>query len=149
MKSKYPIIFCAILAVLLAACQGLDTVQTAKPTAPADPQPGKATMTGRLLYQSTGEPMSVIGVRLAEIVRQGEQSAMVLDTAFGPGDMTDEQGYFIFENIDPKEYVIVVGNIEIYQGYTIVPNDEGTARIWQTEDGKVVDVGELKVDFKQ
>lgn len=108
--------------------------------------PGKATVIGRVISEKTGQPLAHITVRLAEVVRQGNEGAFVLDTAFSPGDITDDQGYFRFDNVDAKEYVIVVG--DVYTVYKIIPEPSGKARVWKAEPDQVLDVGELRVDLE-
>jgi hypothetical protein len=47
--------------------------------------------------------------------------------------------------VDPKEYVIVVGDPEGI--YEVIPDDAGRARVWNTEADKVLDVGQLSVSM--
>jgi hypothetical protein len=84
-------------------------------------------------------------VRLAEVARQGDEGAFVLDTAFSPGDITDDTGHFRFDNVDAKEYVIVVG--DVYSVYKIIAEPSGQARVWKAEPDQILDVGELRVDL--
>ena len=98
---------------------------------------------GRVISEKTGQPLTHTTVRLAEVVRQGNEGAFVLDTAFSPGDITDDQGYFRFENVDAKEYVIVIG--DVYNAYQIISEPSGKARVWKAEPDQVLDVGELRV----
>jgi hypothetical protein len=68
-----------------------------------------------------------------------------LDTAFSPGVVTDAEGNFTLTNIPAMEYVIVVGNVEIYQGYEILQDASGQARTYTVTAGETLDVGELNV----
>ena len=56
-----------------------------------------------------------------------------------------ENGYFVFANIKAMEYIIVLGNPEAV--YEITLDENGKAKVWQTEANKVVDIGELVSDF--
>lgn len=140
-----------VIMLLLAACSPTAETSTPEtnplPTPPAKPEQGKATVVGRALSLLTGEPLGNTMVRLAEVVRQGDQAAFVLDAAFSPGATTDAQGYFIMANIAPMEYVIVVGNIEIYQGYQIIQDETGLAKPVTIPADKVTDLEELRVNI--
>jgi hypothetical protein len=104
-----------------------------------------ATVIGRVLSETSGEPLSDTIVRLAEVVREGGDGAYILDVAFSPGTDSDDEGFFIFENVDALEYVIVVG--DVYEIYKIVVNEEGKAKTWVTVEDQVLDVGELIIDL--
>lgn len=140
-----------MIMLLLAACSPTAETSTPEtnplPTPPANPAQGKATVVGRALSLLTGEPLGNTMVRLAEVVRQGDQAAFVLDAAFSPGATTDAQGYFIMANIAPMEYVIVVGNIEIYQGYQIIQDETGRAKPVEIKADQVTDLEELRVNI--
>jgi hypothetical protein len=109
------------------------------------PEAEKTSVTGRVLSSETGEPITNILVRLARVVRDGDRAAFVLEDAHSPGGMTDENGYFIVPNVDPLEYVLVVG--DVYGVYQIVEDEDGRAKPWPTTVGEVVDVGDLEVDL--
>lgn len=83
-------------------------------TPPAQPEPGMATVTGRVISENSGLPLSDTIVRLAEVVRQEDEGAYVLDVAFSPGTDSDGEGFFIFENVDAYEYVIVAMKLGDY-----------------------------------
>jgi hypothetical protein len=152
-----------LLLILLAGCRASPQVETstvpaATPTVaqavpqstqePVDsPEAGKSIVVGQIVSTSTEAPMANMGVRLAEVHRQGDQGAFLLDTAFGPGDYTDENGYFIFENIAPGEYVLVVGNVEVYEGYEIIPDSSGRAQVYDFPADEVTDIGIVRVNL--
>ena len=134
------------IIILLVSCDMASSRnENPKFTIPANPEKGKATLVGRILSSVGGKPMGSIVVRLAEVVRQGEEGAYVLDEAFSPGVRTDADGYFIFENVDVKEYVIIVG--DVYDQYRVISGEDKKAKVWNTIDGNVLDVGELRVDL--
>ena len=160
MKCKLLSVASFFLIFLLAACAQPTTVvptnSVASPTtiAPTDsatepqqskPEAGKATLIGIVVSLRDGLPMANTVVRLAEVYRQGDEGAFVLDGAYSPGDITDEQGNFAIENVDAKEYVIVIG--DVYDKYQIIgePNDE--AKVFLAVENEILDVGELQVDL--
>lgn len=107
----------------------------------------KAVFAGRVVDMS-GTPISNLQLRLAEVYRSEDESsdgAYILDTAFSPGAISDENGYFVFSNIEPMEYVLVLGNPE--KVYEIITDESGKAKVWETEANQVLDIGELKTDF--
>lgn len=148
MKVKPFYILALCLALWLASCQSVKQISSSNPfpTAPPSPQAGKTTIIGKVTSKTDGKPVSNVAVRLADVYHQGEEGAYVLDGAFSPGDITDEQGDFAIQNVDAKEYVIVVG--DVYAKYEVIPDSSGRARVWKTESGNVLDVGDLQVNLK-
>jgi hypothetical protein len=110
------------------------------------PEADKATVAGQVVTLRNGQPVADIPVRLAEVYRQDDQGAFALDDAFSPGALTDSQGWFRIVNTEPKEYVIVVGSA--ISDYEIIQGKDGKARVWNAEPGKILDVGQLKVNLK-
>jgi hypothetical protein len=164
MDKKLSWVIISIIVILLAGCQATPSVeaeatplvsageaeatpQPVEPTQAGQPETGKATVTGKVFSLKTNAPLANMVVRLAEVHREGERGAFLLDTAFSPGDITDEQGYFIFENVEPGEFVLVVGDVEVYKGYVIIPESSGKPRVYEFEADKIQDVGELTVDL--
>jgi len=160
MKCKLLAVTSIFLILILAACaQPTNVVPTpsvASPTtiAPTDsanepqqskPEAGKATLIGKVVSLRDGSPMANTVVRLAEVYRQGDEGAFVLDGAYSPGDITDEHGDFAIENVDVKEYVIVVG--DVYDKYQIIGEPNNAAKVFQTVEDEILDVGELQVDL--
>lgn len=160
MKCKLLAIASIVLILILAACAQPTTVaptnSVASPTSvvPTDsttepqistPETGKATLIGKVVSLRDGLPMPNTIVRLAEVYRQGDEGAFVLDGAYSPGDITDEQGSFAIENVDVKEYVIVVG--DVYDKYQIIGEPNNAAKVFQAVADEILDVGELQVDL--
>lgn len=141
--------FIAIFSLILAACQSsvstppIRQTPEAKrevPTPPAD----ASVLTGRAL-QGDGTPFVETPMRLAQIYRQGDQGAFVIDTASSPAAMTDNEGFFTFVNVPPAEYLIVIGWLEA-SDYIIFQNKSGEPYTYQLESGKVRDLGEIKIE---
>jgi len=129
---------------LLTACHGSKgKTNLNKGTPVPSPDAEKTTVIGSVFSTTTNKPYPGASVWLAEVYRQGGEGAYVLDSVASPGVYADEEGVFVIANVDPKEYVIVIGNPE--GAYEVIPDDKGRARVWQTEAGKILDVGQLKV----
>lgn len=140
-----------VVPYLLLACQasGPGTAFVSPPppaTSPAPPAAGKATILGQVLSMSTRAPLANVPVRLAEVVRQGDQAAMVLDSAFSPGDITDDHGRFVIENVSPGEYVIIIGDIT--SEYEVISDPSGRARVWELAPDHVLDAAILQVGLR-
>lgn len=104
------------------------------------PQTGLATLTGVVFSERTNAPVVEVPVQLAEVYYEGDRGAFVLDTGQGPTAYTDGQGRFVFVDIEARDYVIVIGNVEV-NDYKIVPEENGKARVWVTTVGDVLDTG--------
>ena len=133
-----------IILFLLSAC-----VQTASPppvTPPARPQVGKTTVIGRALDKKTGQPLANRVLRLGEVVRKeggGEDEGIfVMRASQSPGARTDANGYFIFENVEAKEYVLLI-EVVVDSRYSAAKGDNDKPFRWQTEAGKVLDLGNI------
>lgn len=142
-------LFVLLVAILIfTACSpavvNTPTVESTEPLM-AKPENGKATLVGKVISLTDGMPIPDTVVRLAEVYRQGDEGAFVLDGAYSPGDITDEQGRFVIENIDVKEYVIVVG--DVYDKYQIIADPDDNAKVFQAIKDEILDVGELEVDL--
>ena len=127
--------FILILAAL-SGCRGKGgqtniAQQGAQNTPIPAPDDQKATVTGFVFSTATNKPYPKAPVWLAEVYRQGGNGVYVLDHAFSPAVYADDQGNFTIPNVDPKEYVIIVGDPE--GTYVVIPDDSGRARVWQTK----------------
>ncbi len=114
------------------------------------PEQGRATIVGRLVSAETGEPLAKTVVRLAEVYyasenRSPENGVYVLDNAFSPSATTDENGFFVFSNVEPRDYVIIVG--DIYVKYIVISNPDGAPKVWTASPDQVTDLGEISVKW--
>jgi len=108
------------------------------------PEPGMASVTGRVLSKKNGSPFTGTIVRLAEVVREeGSEGLYILDQAFSPGTKTNDNGLFVFENVEAMEYVIIVGDVESI--YEVITNESGTPQTWEVLSDEILDVGDLHV----
>jgi hypothetical protein len=127
---------------------------------------GKATVTG-MVFSSTLNQYYVGGlVWLAQVYCGGVPygCAWALSVPGSPVTRVDDQGAFIFANLDfpwrykynpdviPGEYVIIIGNPEGCQFKNlpidpceIVVDDKDYILTWQTQPGETLDVGQLNV----
>lgn len=148
MKNLFLKILLAAMIILVAACSvSGGGEEQPKPTPPKPPEKGKATVIGRALDRESRHPLAGTLIKLAEVVRQGDDAAYALDPYFSPGATTDENGFFILENIPAGEYVLVVGNVETI--YEIIQDESGRARVWKADADEILDMGEITADLSQ
>jgi len=148
------VIFYVLVAVLCAACKGTATAAgTAAPSSatavPGTPLPGKASVVGHASALDTGAPLANIVVRLAPVLHlspDGSNDTFVLDDANSPGTYANADGYFSFVNVDPKDYVIIVGDVNVH--YAVATAAPDKAKVWQLSAGTITDVGEIRVILK-
>jgi hypothetical protein len=148
-KKLIRFVYTLVLLIVLIACS--PQISTNTSTSPTEmfptPETDKAVFAGRVVDMS-GTPIGNIELRLAEVYRSDDgesDGAYILDTAFSPGTISDENGYFVFSDIEPMEYVLVLGNPE--NVYEIITDESGKAKVWEPEANQVLDIGELRTDF--
>jgi hypothetical protein len=87
-------------------------------------------------------------VRLARIFwdEEHKDGAVVLEGARSPATVTDGNGYFVFLDLDPADYALIVGDIA--GEHVRVSNPDESARIFTANQGEVTDVGQIFVDLR-
>lgn len=138
-----------VIPIIFSSCnnaEGVPVSELAVVTPPNLPEIGKTTVIGKVVSEKKGQPLIKTVIRLAEVVREEGEAVFVLDGAFSPGAISDENGYFVFENTEPGEYVIIVG--DPYEDYDILEDKEGVAKVWNAEEGQIEDVGILIVSLE-
>lgn len=130
-----------LMIFLLTACQS-ENIQVNVPT----PKTDQAVIYGQILNQA-GNPLQTTPVRLAEVYRgEDDQGAFALDEAFSPSTLSDENGNFIFNDLNPGEYVLFIGSIN--SNYMIVANEDGSAIVYEVSSNEVLEIKPITVDFK-
>jgi len=137
------IIFSLALLLILSSCKS-SSVETSIPI--PTPLPNEGIITG-IVNNLNGEPISDTPVRLAQVYRQDEQGAFVLDLSHSPSSISSADGKFIILAIPPAEYLLVVGKPED-NNYIIYQGSDGKPISFTVEGGKIMDAGQIKVDFK-
>ncbi|MEM4217083.1 MAG: hypothetical protein QXZ09_03585 [Candidatus Methanomethylicaceae archaeon] len=115
-----------------------------------EPEDGKAIITGRLWSATSGEPLSKVVVRLAEVYYQNNEpksmiGIYVLDNAFSPSAITDVNGLFVFTNVEPRDYVLFIGDVAIK--HVVVTREDGKPQVWTVRAGEIVNLGDLRVEY--
>lgn len=140
MKIRSKLALLGILLWSLAACGGQAASSPATPI--PDPEPGKATMTGSIFSISANRPLQT-SIWLAEVRRQGDQAIYFLDSVNSPAILSDAKGIFVFSNVAPGEYVLIVGDPEGQN--EAIQDTSGNIRVWNLPAGQVFDAGEIRV----
>ncbi len=143
--------FLLVLTVFIAACNKtssptINPEVLVTPTAISLPETGKASITGQVMH-TQGYPLVNMIVRLANVAHSssGKGGAFILDLARSPSTSTDPKGFFNIQNVDPGEYVIVVGDVEITGIYEIISENNGSAKVWTFPADQVTNIGTLTV----
>ena len=115
-----------------------------------DLEPGKAAIVGQVVTDASGEPVLFPNtvVRLAKVFWNEENTdgAFVLEGGSSPSDITDEMGVFVHNNIEPGDYVAVVG--DVIGIHEIISNSDGSAKIFTAEEGQIINIGIIRVSIE-
>ncbi|MCC9077332.1 hypothetical protein FKZ61_014595 [Litorilinea aerophila] len=113
-----------------------------------------ASLRGRILHTVTGQPITNAVIRLAEVycpentTPQDKETDCfwTLSNSFSPSTFSDDNGYFQFDNIEARDWVVIVGDMMTI--YTFITRGEQQKPIiWTTESGKLLDIGEHAVSY--
>jgi len=104
-------------------------------------------MIGFALYTDKS-PIANEVIRLGEVIWNEDKSDgnFVIDGAWSPSTISDENGFFSFINVEPGEYVIVVRDINTNP--IIVPDPEvpNNAAIYKMEPNEINNIGTIVLD---
>ena len=123
-----------------------DIVEDIDLTQIKDPESGKAMVFGNVSNPTNNQPYSQVQVQLAEAYdNELGETNFVLNTAQSPITFADDQGDFVFENIPPHRYVVVVG--DVYSNYKILLGPDQVTLVIDAKVDQKLDLGPLKVDI--
>lgn len=109
------------------------------------PSADAGVVSGILLLDSgeEAEPVSSTILSLAEVLTdsQGRERAASYDRINSPATTTDEQGRFVFTNIPPGTYGLVLDTV--MNSYLLLQPGTQRAMTITVEAGEIVDLGEL------
>jgi hypothetical protein len=114
------------------------------------PKSGKSVVFGRILSIKSGKPLSNVIVRMAEVyyqndAKKSDNGIYVLDNAFSPYTVTNNNGVFVFDNIEPRDYVLFVGDVAVK--YTIVTRSDGKPKVWTVKGDEITYFGDIMIDY--
>jgi hypothetical protein len=140
----------------------LDTSNVDTPAAAAAPtearppiptsQPGMGTVAGRLISSTTGAPLNREVIRLGEVECPEDatvedkraECVWTLSNAFSPSTFTDENGFFTFNDVEPRDYVVIIGDM---LGKNTKLADEDGPFMWEATADEIVDIGEHRIEW--
>ena len=147
MKKHFRFIAIIFFLFMLVGCSAQAVPAVKAPEAEITLTPMKSGLVGTLISTSGSTPTALgnTPVYLAPVYwdENRKEGAFALDTANGPSAISKEDGSFVIANIEPNEYVIIVG--EIIGTNVIIPDEKGDARVVSLTADQVYDVGELRV----
>ncbi len=111
---------------------------------PSLPKEGFSTLTGVLMLDIDGDskPIGGIILYLGEILTfsNGLPGVAAVDKQTAPSAMSSGVGQFVFENVEPGEYVLIIDKIT---QMFVLNNPGGGNMIIDVRPNKITDVGEL------
>ena len=136
---------------------------TAMMAAPAEPysatpptfptsEPKTGTVVGRLVSSTSGVPLNREIVRLGEVecpegvepTSKRTQCVWTLSNAFSPSTFTDENGFFVFNDVEPRDYVVIIG--DMIGKNTKIADDSGPF-MWEAVADEITDIGEFHIEW--
>lgn len=144
MQHMWVVLVVVLLVGGLTACSG-PAVDFPKPT----PEPGTGSVVGRIVSRESGEPLANTIIRAGKVTRETGVPLYVIDGAHSPGDISDEEGIFLMENMLPGEYVFVVGELLGINEVIVDPeSEEDLPRMWNVEPDNVLEAGDIEVSLE-
>lgn len=110
-----------------------------------EPVGDMGVLVGRVFSNVTAEPIVNVPLQLAAVFRQDGEGVYVLDAAQSPFAQADVTGKFVFADVVPGEYFLIVGSVEA-GGYIIVEGEPNSGRSFFVNAGETTQVGDLSVD---
>jgi hypothetical protein len=117
------------------------------------PNVGKSSVAGRLIDLATGEPIRNQNLSLPAVLcapgvaeeDKRQECFYMIDEAFDPSALTDDDGNFIFRDIPAGEYVMLIGSLMTEN--VILLDELGRPIIWEATPDMVVELGDIVVEF--
>lgn len=141
--------------ILLVACSSQPIVQatvsapdaTATPTRSIPtPSAGAGVVTGTMLLNSVSpEPAYPVLLVLAEVIEvDGKPMVAGFDRATAPSTLTESDGTFIFPDVKPGKYALVVDRI--MDAFLLNNPEDGGDLLFEVKPGEITDAGTLTFD---
>lgn len=144
---KIRILLTLLFLGTLAACADKSTVDTVDLAKTVTVSPDKSAVVGLIISGTDNKPLANTPIRLCQVFWDAEHknATFVLEGATSPGAITKDDGTFIINDVTPREYVILIGDVT--ERYDIIKENPDTAKIFYLSQGQVVDLGVLEVNL--
>lgn len=135
-----------LLVNLLISCQKTNDINEIIPKHVI--AENKTAISGFIIKGSKSLAVEGIVVRLGNVIWSDEKTDgnFIIDGANSPSTITDEKGYFLFNNIEVDDYVIVVGNLEESPIIIVQKDQREKAEIFSPKKNEELFVGNLNLD---
>jgi hypothetical protein len=156
------LILLSILFVLLAGCRSVSNgsaTLTQPPTTPATdlptdlPKPAadKGAMKGTLVYETADgklQPYGGLRLYLGILIKSddGKVTLARVNDKTAPQTFTDEQGKFVFTDLEPRDYIIAV-EVPPHDLLKLKDPKTGNDILYTIKGGEITDVGNLAQDL--
>ncbi len=109
------------------------------------PLPERGVVTGVLFNQTFDAPMPDTELYLAPLIKSddGRMEVARFDIKVAPKTRTDSTGQFVFADIAPGRYAIILGGV--FDQYLVTDARNGQESIFSLEGGQTVDLDEIWV----
>jgi len=115
---------------------------------------GLGAVKGRLISLPLNGPLADAVVRLAEVYCPDELAAdadkseaciWALDNSFSPSTFTDDNGDFVFTEVPPRDYVLLVG--DMITRYAMLKDRANKPLMWAVPADQAIDIGEYQINY--
>jgi hypothetical protein len=124
------------------------TTNVVVPTSIPSPPPDKGAITGRFVDYESRAPAAEMVMHLGELspLRVGdfESHLITILPSSSPRATTDQEGYFLFSDVEPGTHAIVVWTP--LNSWVIIDAETGQELLVTVEAGAVADLGEVDIN---
>ena len=145
--------------IAISGCQGFGETPTSEfphtgvpnvtngvePSVPTTPEAGVGVIIGQLISSTTGSPLPNQTVYLGDLLPldPGDEYLITLEVESSPNTQTDDEGFFIFEGVQPGRYPLIIWTP--FKSY-VIPDETGEKELAvDVEAGEVVELGDILV----
>jgi hypothetical protein len=119
----------------------------ASPTIVLTPNLTQGTITGRLINSVSGAPIDNQIIYLGDLLpmEPGPAYLIIMKQRESPNTVTDKEGWFIFPNLAPGTYALILWTPGISK--VIIDAETNKELLATVEAGKITNLGEIRVEW--
>lgn len=109
---------------------------------------GKTAISGFLVSGKEMKPVTGMVVRLGDVVWNHDKTDgnFIIDGSHSPSILSDEKGYFLLNDLEVKDYVIVLGNLDENPIVITLKEENKKARILSPSANQLYSIGTINLD---